>query len=101
MNLETDMILNPLRKKLLNRETTFGLWVTLESPNVHGRHTLDGETPMELIDTVFLEITGVVKRVIRRAVDHREQGGSIANPPEGPDHAGFFRLDSPPGGVET
>jgi len=28
------MIRNPLRKKLQNRETTYGLWVTLESPNV-------------------------------------------------------------------
>jgi len=28
------MIHNPLRKKLKNRETTYGLWVTVESPNV-------------------------------------------------------------------
>ena len=28
------MIRNPLRKKLQNQETTYGLWVTVESPNV-------------------------------------------------------------------
>ena len=28
------MIQNPLRRKLQNKQTTYGLWVTLESPNV-------------------------------------------------------------------
>ena len=28
------MILNPLRKKFQNRQNTYGLWITLESPNI-------------------------------------------------------------------
>lgn len=85
------MIRNPLRKKLQDRQTTYGLWVTVESPNVtelavtlgfdwvvvdmeHGH--LDYREVMEHVRTVRGSQTPVLVRVpevqqstIKRALD--------------------------------